>query len=181
MMGMLSLVPSSLIAEGALLDREDRVHTFLRRDVVIVIRAFGGDLDLDPLHFPREAVRAVVGRHGGALVAPDLERLVARERQWLRTPDRARTSRLVIDEQPDSATLGWATAVIVELHAEDVAARCDLGSALDVEEVDAVEVVAIPRPSVLDVQRPAADAAALGDDHALAAVSPDLDLGGDAV
>jgi hypothetical protein len=52
----------------------------------------------------------------------------------------------------------------------------DLLLGADVEALDAEQVVAIAQPAVLEVQRPAADAAALGDDHPLRAALGHLDL-----
>ena len=45
--------------------------------------------------------------------------------------------------------------------------------ALDVEVLEAEQVVGVLRPAVLDVQAPAGEGAALGDDHALGAAVRD--------
>ena len=70
---------------------------------------------------------------------------------------------------------------VVELHAHLVGAGGHLAVAVDVEALDAEEVVAVARLAVLQVEAPAADAAALGDDHALRAAVGHLDLRGDGV
>jgi hypothetical protein len=64
------------------------------------------------------------------------------------------------------AALAGPGAGVVELHADLVGARRHLGVAVDVEALDAEEVVAVAWLAVLQVEAPAADAAALGDDHA---------------
>jgi hypothetical protein len=60
-------------------------------------------------------------------------------------------------------------------------ARRDGLVARDIEALDAEQVVAVLRLPVLGVQAPAADAAALSDDHPLGAGSGDDHLGGDRV
>src|SRR4029079_2780173 len=77
---------------------------------------------------------------------------------------------------PRGATLPEPRTVVVELHPHLVRALRDLAVAVDVEPLDAEEVVAIPGPALLHVQAPAADAADLGDDPALRATRGHVDL-----
>jgi hypothetical protein len=72
-----------------------------------------------------------------------------------------------------------ADAVIGELHPHLMPPRWELAVGLDVEALDAEQVVAVLGHAVMGVEAPAADAAALGDDHPLGAGLGDYHLGGD--
>ena len=71
-----------------------------------------------------------------------------------------------VDVEGDRAALGEAAAVVVELHPHLVVARGEVGVGVDLEVLDAEQVVAVGGLAVVDVERPAAEAAALGDDDA---------------
>ena len=68
--------------------------------------------------------------------------------------------------ESDGAAFAQPTAVIGELHANLVAAGGDRVVGLDGELLDAENVVHELGFAVLGVQAPAAETAALGDDHA---------------
>src|SRR5690606_13179529 len=110
-----------------------------------------------------------------------LERLVAGERQRSGALDSAFAGRPVVDEQAHGAPRGDASAVVVELHPHEVDTARNVRCPLDVEQVDAVEVVAVLETSLLRVDRPAPDEPTLGNDHSLAGLLLDDDLCADTV
>jgi hypothetical protein len=83
-----------------------------------------------------------------------------------------------VEVEGDVAALAEFSAVVGELHAHLVGARRDGRVAGDVGVLHAEQVVGVGRPAVLDVQAPAAERAALGDDHAFGAAVWDRHLGG---
>jgi hypothetical protein len=86
-----------------------------------------------------------------------------------------------VEVQGGVTALAQALAVVGEFHPDLVRAGRHLGVRTDVEALDPEEVVAVPRLAVLEVEAPTADAAALGDDHAVSSSLGNLDLGGDGV
>ena len=76
---------------------------------------------------------------------------------------------LAVDVERHRAALAEAAAGVGELHAHLVLARGQRAGRLDVEVLHAEQVVAVLELAALRVEAPAADVAALGDDHALGA------------
>ena len=112
----------------------------------------------------RSAVRAHVGglvgreehRHGGVDTAlPDLR---------------------PVDVERRGPALAQAAAVVGELHPHLTLAGRHDRVALDLELPQAEEVVAVDGPAVLEIQAPAAEGAALGDDHPFGAAVGHDDL-----
>ena len=111
----------------------------------------------------------VVVADRGRGVAPDVGRLVRREDQRHGCLDAAFTHLRSVQVERDGAALGEAAAVVRELHPHLVRSRRDRGVALDLEALQAEQVVAVGRAPGFRVQAPAGEGAALGDDHALGA------------
>ena len=121
-------------------------------------------------------------RHGVGGVAADAEP-VAAERELgqlgahrpARRPPASSTYSVVVP----CASPCSPVALLDELHAEHVLARLErLGDELLLRR-DAEEVVDVPELPVLEEQRVAAEAGAVGEDHALGVRARDLDLGQD--
>ena len=68
-----------------------------------------------------------------------------------------------VEEQGDGAALAEASTVVGELHPDLVLARRDRRVTVDLEQLQAEQVVAIGRLALLGVERPAAERAALRD------------------
>ena len=86
---------------------------------------------------------------------------------------------LAVDEERDVAALAEAATVVGELHPHLVLPAGIVPVAIDLEPLQAEEVVAVRRLAVRDVEREAAERAALGDDHAFGAAVGHDDLGRD--
>src|SRR5690606_32705625 len=108
-------------------------------------------------------------------------RLIAGEGQRLGAAHPAPADLFVVDVQGGGAALGYPAAVVGELHPDQVGTLQQRPGGVDVEPVDAVEVVAVREVTLLDVDHPATGQPALGDDHALAPAGRDHDLGADPV
>ena len=96
----------------------------------------------------------------------DVAGLVGGEGHRLGLLDPALADGLAVVVQRDVAALGQTAAVVGELHPHLVLARGNRLVGGDEVVLDAEEVVAVLQLALVRVQRPAADAAALGDDHA---------------
>ena len=121
-------------------------------------------------------LRAVVVAHRRRGVRADVGRLVGGEEHRHRAVDAAVADLLAVEEERDVAALPEAAAVVGELHPHLVLAGGDLAVPVDLEPLQAEEVVAVRRLAVLDVEREAAEGAALGDDHALGSALRHLQL-----
>src|SRR5678816_1363815 len=136
---------------GDLLLDERGLEPLLGRYLVIKIRRVLRDLDVHPVDVASEAANGIVARHRGAGVGGDLERLVAREGERLSSLHPSLAYGLIVDEQRHGSALRRATAVVLELDAHVVRSRRHTFGALDVKEIDAVEVVTVLRTTVLHV------------------------------
>jgi hypothetical protein len=76
--------------------------------------------------------------------------------------DPALADLLGVDVEGDGAALADAAAVVGELHPRLVGAGGQLRVGADVGAQDTDEVVGVAEPSLVGVQRPAAEVAALG-------------------
>ena len=115
----------------------------------------------------------VVADRRGA-VGADVGGLVGREDHRHGHLDPARRRPLSPSTKSvDVAALAESAAVVGELHPHLVLARRDRLVAVDLEPLEAEEVVAVGRPALVEVEAPAAEGAALGDDHARGAALRD--------
>src|SRR5690606_7256693 len=122
--------------------------------------------------------RIVVG-HRRRAVAADVERLVEREVVRNGRLDLALGDLLAVDEQATGAAAPDASALVAEVEHHLVPAgrqRLRRGDLLDAQ---AEVVVGVARLAVRHVERPPAEATALGDDHAVRAAFGHFHLGGD--
>ena len=138
-------------------------------------RVFEGQLDMRVL--PDETAP------GGARLRGSVELREALVREELvRQPalrgERRDLVQVHLHVEPDAA-LGGAAAVVLESHADLVRTLPQPFPSLHVEEVDAVEVVAVGGAIVLHINGPAPREAALSHDDALAPTGGDLHLRGD--
>ena len=88
---------------------------------------------------------------------------------------------VAVEVERHVAALGQTTAVVGELHADLVLAGGDGLLSVDLEALEAEEVVAVGRPAFVEVEAPAGVRAALGDEHSLGAALGHVDLRGDGV
>src|SRR4029079_2190343 len=79
------------------------------------------------------------------------------------------THLIAVEVEGDGAALAGPAAVVSELHPHLVRSGRDRGVGLDLEALQAEQVVAVLRTSILRVQAPAPEGPALGEDHAIGA------------
>ena len=113
---------------------------------------------------------------GVALSRPRSVRLVGGEDHRHGVLDATLADLVAVDVERDVAALGQSAAVVGELHADLVLAGGDGLLPVDLEALEAEEVVAVGRAPLVEVEAPAGVGAALGDDHSLAAPLRHLDL-----
>ena len=155
------------------------MHRGFRLDEMILIVCGLGHRELHAFDAPRELVPAgtvVLGdRRPG--VDADIESVVRGEDDTRGGGDPPLTDFLTVDKERRRAALAHAAAVVREFHAHLMLARRKRATRLDVEVVDAEQIVAVLDPSVFHVERPAADVAALRDDDAVRTSLGDLEDG----
>src|SRR3954464_12342867 len=155
----------SRVRDLRLLDRGGDADALLRGDQVVVVVEAG--VELHPTHAAVEAARAagVVVADGRAGVIAHVQVLVPGVDHRHRGLDTALANHRAVDVERDGAALGEPSAVVGELHPHLVVADRHGRLGLDVEASQPGEVVAVLRLAVLEVQGPAGERAALGDDH----------------
>src|SRR3954471_16177657 len=146
-------------------------ESFLRTDEVVGVFCVLAEVDLHPVDSAGEdaglAVVVVADRGGG--VSSDVGGLVRGEDQRHGCLDAAFTGLVAVEVERDGAALCGAAAVVGELHPHLVRSGRDRGVGLDLEALQAEQVVAVGWTPILRVQAPAGEGAALGDDHAFGA------------
>src|SRR5262245_17506084 len=164
-----------------LLPRHRDAEALLRADQVVEVLGRLVDVDLHPVDAAGEPAlpHGVVVAHGRGRVLAEVGRLVAGEDQRHGGRDRALADLLAVDVQPHGGALPEPAAGVVELHAHLVGPARHASAALDGEALQAEEVVAVLQPPALHVEHPAAERAALRDDHAVGPAAGGLDLGRD--
>ena len=102
----------------------------------------------------------VVADRGGG-VAADVSGLIGREDHRFGGLDPAVADPLAVDIEGDGAALAQAAAVVDELGPDLVLAGRDRLLVVDLEALEAEQVVAVGRPAAVDgIQAPAAEGAA---------------------
>src|SRR6478609_7593463 len=152
-----------------LLTRHRDPVALLRRDQVVGVLGVLAEVDLDPLDLPaeRELVHREVVADRGAAVRAEVGGLVAREEHGYGRIDPALAHLAAVEVERGRAALPEAAAVVGELDPDLVLAGRDRVLAVDLEALQAEEVVTERRPALLRVDAPAAEGPALGDDHTL--------------
>src|SRR4051794_15507476 len=147
----------------SLLARHRDAQAFLGHDQVVGVFCVLAEIDLHPVDRAGKdaGLAVVVVADRGCSVASDVGGLVRGEDQRHGCLDAALTGPVAVEVERDGAALGGATAVVGELHAHLVRSGRDRGVGLDLEALQAEQVVAIGRPPVLRVQAPAGEGAAL--------------------
>src|SRR6185312_6160445 len=165
------------------LPRHRDAQALVGRDQVVGVLGVFAEVDLNPFDAAVEGVvaRPVVVAHRRRVVRADVGRLVAGEDHGHGSLDAAFARLGSVDVQRDRATLREPASVVGELHPHLVRPGREGGAALDLEALQAEQVVAVRRLPGLGVEAPAGERAALGDDDALGAVLGDDDLGRDRV
>jgi hypothetical protein len=114
-----------------------------------------------------------------AAISPSSNRKFTAAGSWLGALDTALAHVLSVVEQRDAPALGQSAAVVCELHAHLVRSRRYGARRLGGMDLDAAHVVRELGRAVLGVQAPAAECAALSDDHAVGAALRYFDFRGD--
>src|SRR5215470_6575 len=165
--------PAVARASGArpLLARHRDPQPLLRADQVVDVGRGGVDVDLDPLDpaGERAVPRAVIVADWRGAVAADIRRLVHREQKGLRSLEPTLPDLAPVEVQRHHPALPQPATVVAELHPHLMLARPDRLPARHLHTLQAEQVVAVHRPAVLEVQAPAAERAALRDDHPFSA------------
>src|SRR4051795_6652576 len=174
----MSAAAFSRVLDLRLLDRGRDADALLRGDQVVVVVEAG--VELYPAHAAVEAARAagVVVTDGRAGVIAHVAGLVAGVDHRHRALDTALANHRAVDVERDGAALAEPSAVVGELHPHLVGADRHGRLGLDVEASQSGEVVAVLRLAVVEVEGPAGERAALGDDHPGPAAVGDVDVGG---
>src|SRR3954447_3071083 len=143
-------------------------QAFLGRDEVIGVVCVVAEVDLHPVDRTGEdaAFACVVVAHRGSAISSDICGLICGEDQRHGCLDAAFTGLVAVEIERDSAALRRAAAVIGELHPHLMRARRDRGVGLDLEALQAEQVVAVRRTATFCVQAPTGERAALGKDDA---------------
>src|SRR5207247_7937111 len=100
---------------------------------------------------------------------------------WDRAFDTALADLVSVDVERHGAALGEPAAVVGELHPHLMLPGWDRRITLDLEALQAEQVVAVRRPALVCVEAPAGEGATLGDDHALGTFVGDDQLRRDGV
>src|SRR5262245_61694230 len=161
-------------------DREGRVREFLEIEVLLLL---DGDPDGEDRAALELARRFVFLAHRIAAVATDAQAITGqRELAELGLQVALRNDLFVDIERGLAERLAMRAGFLAnELHAERVLARLELGRDELLLRLDAEEVVDVVQLLILDEQRMAAEARAVGKDDARAVRVLDLHIGDDLV
>ena len=130
-------------------------------------------IDLHPVHLAIETVAAVISGDAATGFETNIEGFVGRKDEWFGLIDPTLTHLIAIQIEAQATALGDAVAIVGKLHANLMTARRDR-LPLHNGGREAKEVVGVAKLARLGIERPATNAAANSNDHAIGALGRHL-------
>lgn len=130
-------------------------------------------IDLHPVHLAIETVAAVISGDAATGFEANIEGFIGRKDEWFGLFDPTLTHLMTIQIQAQATALGDALAILGKFHAHLMTAWRDR-LPLHSGGREAKEVVGVAKLTRLGIERPATNAAANSNDHAIGSLGRHL-------